>query len=356
MSRIVIIHLIFCLLAFANGRVTATVAGYTEGTKANACCHTQEKQYDDIPKPDKFGIELDQTDDTDIYTSNADNTTVCPTWFYPKTLMNSSTVCVCGSDLGETIKCNDKTHVVSLSRCYWITYGTDENNLVVGPTFYGCDVLGQRVGPCHGKNILVPSNPNNLSKVCNHYNRDGELCGKCMKDFAPSVYSYSMNCVHCQGHASNWLKYVAVAFPPLTAFFVFVITFRISAASGLMNTLIFITQILTSPVIMRLVQMTPRIPSLLLFALASPYSMWNLDFFRSLYPPFCLHPAMTTVQALVLDYAIAVYPLVLIITTYLLVELHDHNFKIIVWLWKPFHKCFARLRREWNIKMSLIDA
>ena len=357
MSGAVIIPLIFYLLVFANEKVTGTAAVFTEDTKANACCHTQEKRYKDIPKLDKFGIELDQTDDRAIYTSDADNTTVCPTWFYPKTLMNGSTVCVCGSDLGEKIKCNNKTHLVSLSRCYWITYGTDENNLVVGPSFYGCGVYKQMVGPCHGKNVIVPANPDNLSELCDCYNRDGQLCGKCMKGFAPSVYSYSMNCVHCQGHASNWLQYVAVAFLPLTAFFIIVITFRISATSGLMNTLIFISQIGTAPVTMRLAQMkNPHASPRVFFALAYPYSMWNLDFFRSMYPPFCLHPGMTTVQALALDYAIAVYPLVLITITYLLVELHDHDFKIIIWLWKPFHKCFARLRREWNIKLSLIDA
>ena len=65
---------------------------------------------------------------------------------------------------------------------------------------------------------------------------------------------------------------------------------------------------------------------------------------------------MTTVQALALDCTIAVYPLVLITISFLLVELHDHDFKIIVWLWKPFHKYFTCLRSEWNIKLSLIDA
>ena len=332
-SIIVTIHLIFCLLVVANGRETATGAAYSEGIEG-------------------------QTDGIDIYTSDADNTTVCPTWFYPETQMNGSTVCVCGDSLGKKIKCNDRTREVSLNTraCYWITYGKDGRNLVAGPTFFGCTSNGQMDSPCRGSNVLVPSNPDNLSQVCDRYNRDGQLCGKCMKDFAPSVYSYSMNCVHCQGHASNWLKYVAVAFLPLTAFFVFVITFRISVGSGLMNTLICISQIITTPVIMRFIEMQNQHISQLLLLAWAYYSIWNLDFFRSLYPPFCLHPAMTTVQALALDYAIAVYPLVLITITYLLVELHDHDFKIIVWLWKPFHKCFARLRREWNIKMSLIDA
>ena len=175
--------------------------------------------------------------------------------------------------------------------------------------------------------------------------------------FALSVYSYSINCVDCQGRASNSQKYMAVAFLPLTAFFVLVITFRTSAASGLMNTLIFVSQIGTAPVMMRFILLkNPRTTALLMFTLSSLCSLWNLDYFRWLYPPFCLHPAMITVQALALDYAIAVYPLVLITISYLLVELHDYDFRIIVWLWKPFHKCFTRLRREWNIKLSLINA
>ena len=353
MSGIAIVHVLLCLLVAANGRVTTTAAAIPEpGVKGNY------KQYEDTPKSDSFVIELDQTDDGDIHTSDADNTTVCPTWFYAKTLMNGSTVCECGSNLGKTIGCNNRTHVVSLSQCYWITYSKDGHNLVAGATFYGCTTIWRQMlnTPCHHKNVLVPANPNNLSEVCGYYNRKGQLCGKCMKDFAPSVYSYSMSCVDCQGRASNWLKYVAVAFLPLTAFFIFIVTFRISAASGLMNTLIFICQIATAPVVMRLILVKNHTHLLQLKVLAFVFDIWNLNFFRSLYPPFCLHPAMTTVQALALDYAIAVYPLVLITMSYLLVELHDHDFKIVVWLWKPFHKCFTCLRREWNIKLSLIDA
>ena len=351
MSGIAIVHVLLCLLVAANERVTTTAAAIPEpGVRGN------DKQYEDTPKSDSFVIELDQTDDGDIHTSDADNTTVCPTWFYPKTLMNGSTVCECGSNLGKTIGCNNRTHAVSLSQCYWITYGKDGHNLVVGATFYGCDTYQQMLAPCNGRNVIVPANPDNLSEVCDSYNRNGQLCGKCKKGFAPSVYSYSMSCVDCQGHASNWLKYVAVAFLPLTAFFIFIVTFRISAASGLMNTLIFICQVATAPIVIRLILVKNHTHLLQFKALAFILDIWNLNFFRSLHPPFCLHPAMTTVQALALDYAIAVYPLVLITISYLLVELHDRDFKIVVWLWKPFHKCFTCLRREWNIKLSLIDA
>ena len=40
----------------------------------------------------------------------------------------------------------------------------------------------------------------------------------------------------------------------------------------------------------------------------------------------------------------------------MLVKLHDSDIKFIVWLWRPFHRCFVHFRRDWNIKTSLVDA
>ena len=57
-------------------------------------------------------------------------------------------------------------------------------------------------------------------------------------------------------------------------------------------------------------------------AIIAYFGIWNLDFFRLLYTPLCLHPNTTTLQVLSLDYIIAVYPLLLIIFIYTLVRLH----------------------------------
>ena len=85
-------------------------------------------------------------------------------------------------------------------------------------------------------------------------------------------------------------------------------------------------------------------------------SIWNLDFFRMVYSPFCLYPHASTLLILSLDYIIAVYPLVLIIVTYVLVTLHYRNCTLIVYLWKPFEICCIRFQRQWNIQNSLVDA
>jgi hypothetical protein len=84
-------------------------------------------------------------------------------------------------------------------------------------------------------------------------------------------------------------------------------------------------------------------------------AIWNLDFFRSFYGPICLHPDLNYQQVLLLEYAIGLYPLLLIAFTYLLIKLHD-NFAIIVWLWKPVHRCLAIFRRQWNIQSYIVHA
>ena len=205
----------------------------------------------------------------------------------------------------------------------------------------------------------MPSDPSLLNRLCDDYGRTGQLCGKCKDGYTLPVYSYSLNCVECTDYSYNWVKYLAAAFLPLTIFFLVVIVFRVSVTAGPLDAFILFSQVVSFPAMMRTHSFhhwKQQYINLAVFSLASMYGIWNLDFFRLLYPPFCMHPKMTTLHVLVLDYAIAVYPLLLIIASYVLVELHDHNFRLIVWLWKPFHRCCVCFRREWNIKHSLIDA
>ena len=91
-------------------------------------------------------------------------------------------------------------------------------------------------------------------------------------------------------------------------------------------------------------------------SLLSFYGVWNLDFLRLVYSPFSLNPSISTLQILALDYAVAAYPLFLIVVMYIIVELHDNDFRIVVWLWKPFRYCFACYRRQWDIRTSLVNS
>ena len=89
--------------------------------------------------------------------------------------------------------------------------------------------------------------------------------------------------------------------------------------------------------------------------LIAVYSMWNLDFFRSLYRPFCIHPKMSSLHVLTLDYLVGVYPLFLIFLTYIAVTLHD-RYPLVVKIWRPVYRVFMCIRQEWDIRGSLVQA
>ena len=265
--------------------------------------------------------------------------------------------CGCGDSTGDIVKCDNETLDVYLAVCYCMThYEEDQNAVVVGACAFQCYH--------HRENsdyYLI------TNYECNRTARKGQLCGRCQTGYAPPVYSYDLKCVECSSShnaiVKRWVKYIVIAFLPLTVFFIIVVTLHISATSPSLNAFIFVSQLLTAPVMSRiyipiLTEDISLPDSTIYFSIfiLSLYGIWNLDFFRTFYNSFCLHPSINILQVIALDYIIAVYPLFLITVTYVLVKLHDHNFKLIVWLWKPFRRCFIRFRRHWDVKTSLIDA
>jgi hypothetical protein len=86
----------------------------------------------------------------------------------------------------------------------------------------------------------------------------------------------------------------------------------------------------------------------------SLYGVWNLDFFRPFYSDICL--GIGILPTLALDYAIAVYPLLLMIISYLLIVLYDRNYRVVTIMWRPFQVFFSLFSKNWEIRTSLIDA
>jgi len=84
--------------------------------------------------------------------------------------------------------------------------------------------------------------------MCCNYHSDGQLCSKCKHGFAPLAYSYSLTCVECSNYTMNWIKYIAVAFLPLTLFLGVIVVFRLSVTSGFCigNILFYATAIMLS--------------------------------------------------------------------------------------------------------------
>ena len=186
--------------------------------------------------------------------------------------------CHCGDTFHDAVTCNEHTKEVMVLDCYCMTADSATNQAVVGNCLFHCVSLSRNAQYQDNVYHQAPSN-------CSYLHRRGTLCGECEKDYFLRAYSYKLDCIQCHHPDSRWL-YIAAAFLPLTVFII-----------------------------------------------------WNLDFFRTVLPDICLH--LTTLQVLALDYLIAVYPMLLMVIAYTLVELHGYGFKPVLLMWKPFHYFLA---------------
>ena len=87
--------------------------------------------------------------------------------------------------------------------------------------------------------------------LCSRYNRQGFMCGECVEGHVPAVYSYTVDCVQCLEYRYNWLKYLAVAYLPLTVLYFIVLALSISVTSGRMVAYVALCQIVTTPAVVQ---------------------------------------------------------------------------------------------------------
>ena len=285
------------------------------------------------------------------------NEMLCPPWYYWN---NESGYCAGGFVFNSEIYFEGWTHQTWLQTLYCMT--TSHENTTDRTDVRG-SCLFSFANHLQGTFYPLPCNISRLNEyMCAGLNREGQLCGKCVKGFGPPVFSYSLSCVNCTDYHLNWLKYIGVAFGPLTVFCIIICVFHINATSPFLHGFVFFCQIFTMPTLMKLATTTygykegsnrNKISEQVYVSLLS---VWNLDILRAIYHPFCLHPNMTIVQALALDYLIALYPLVLLLIIYSLVSLHSKNNTVIVKIWKPFWAVLRPLIRNLNIQTSLIES
>ena len=201
----------------------------------------------------------------------------------------------------------------------------------------------------------------NLTKqTCGPLNRKGMLCSECLEGYGPAVYAFGNECLKCHGSVyGRWALYLFVVLFPITVFYIFVIIFNVHAVSPPFTAFVLYCQIFVT--IDRIQMPSPsrytskyHSPTLLLLA-RTLSGVWNLDFGRHIFPAFCVSESLNSYHALLLDYIIGFYPMLLILITYVLIQLHVHDYKVVVAVWKPFHRCFARVRRSWDPQASIMN-
>lgn len=269
----------------------------------------------------------------------------CPPWTW---LNTTNMTCECRQQDNNILKCdNNHPNKIQLPACYCLSYYPTLNTTVYGKCIYSCSLS-------HHHEVWYQ---NGMTDCKEGFNRTGELCSKCQNGTGHPLYSYKLNCVPCTRSFVTLLLYVAEAYLPLTVFFVVVVAFRISANGATLSGYILMSQIISTPSQLRYISSLKagKSGNLAINIVITLYAVWNLDFFRALYDPFCYSESTSPLLVASLDYLIALYPMGLILLTFGIVHIHD-RFTIVAQLWRPVHNIFLRVRREWDVKKSLVDA
>ena len=216
--------------------------------------------------------------------------------------------------------------------------------------------------------IQLPGNLTQLDDyMCGPLNRTGIACSECADGFGPSVTSFRSKCVTCTDTWYGVPLFLFLELVPITVFYLIILVLQISFATPPMPCLIMYAQFIVASfyLIVYGFSDSSSIKDVLLkgsgnFRLdmkivAMLYGVLNLDFFQLALPPLCINRQIKFIHITSFGYISALYPILLISLTWVAIELHGRNFRPFVWLWRPFHRCFVRLRRCWNTKSDIID-
>ena len=265
---------------------------------------------------------------------------------------------MCGDGHNYAVICDDEKLVSAVLDCNCVTHDEETALTYLGACFYNCENINKKKLDRVYKKL--PTQPEMLinKSSCKYFHRTGLLCGDCEDGHSPLVLSYNLSCVKCPDGNKNWWKFFVVAFVPLTLFYFFVVLFNINVTSSCLHGVVWFSQAMSTPALARLMMASlkhgNKYSMVAVKVFLSSYSLWNLDLLRSVIPDICLN--ISTLQALALDYLLALYPLVLMIFSYFVIELYDRNYSCIVIAWKPFHKVLGVFRKSWDVRTSVIDS
>ena len=286
---------------------------------------------------------------------------ICPPWYNVNVSTNAQK-CICRKEeLWHVLKCDD-----DLGGLLQVGYCMTRNSRTGIYSIGYCPYYQSNRHVTKDGYTRLPDNISELNDyLCRSMNRTGPMCHRCIPGFGPSVTSVNFPCSKCTNIWLGSLLYLLVELIPITLLYILILVFRINITSAPMTCLIMYSQGVVSEYSYN--RNSKEIHSLLSFLsqlndsqitahiLPVAYSSMNFEFFHCIIPAFCISSKLRTIHIILLGYVSAVYPLCLVILTWLCVELHDRNCRPLVILWKPFHRYWVRLRTGLNAKNDLID-
>ena len=152
-----------------------------------------------------------------------------------------------------------------------------------------------------------------------------------------------MNCVNCSRGMSRYgvLLYLLVQLIPTTVIFMSLVIFRFNITSGPLLGYILFCQILSAvdkwcTINNFILMYVSSSLNLLMLISITVANFWTLMFTRLYFIPFCVSEKLTLIDIQLMQFFISTYPLVLVISACILVELHSRSWRIVRLMCRPF--------------------
>lgn len=214
----------------------------------------------------------------------------------------------------------------------------------------------------------LPTNGSSLTEwMCSQANRTGTLCGRCNNKSTININSIYLDCVHLEACKVSAMMVIPMQISLLTILFLIVVLLQPRVASPYCSLYIFSAQMICLPVnlvylrnqlghsLHYLGSSLHKLDHTLIKLLEATYYVWSVDIPNLLPHRVCGSSITRAQQVLALQYLKALYPSLLTIILYFFSELHAHNFKPLVVVWRPVNMYVNRFRRFCNPEGSTAD-
>ena len=286
-----------------------------------------------------------------IITGRSKSDSVCPLWH-----VKQMGKCKCGSDLKGHIECHE---ILDALFVYNMCLTWDNQTDSVHASYYlffPIDYVMCKKDRYESSTTITGPELNEM--ICGKLNRQGAQCKQCISGYGPAALSDGVSCADCSKHKHLWISNLLLQLSCLTVMFVTILVLQIKGTASPWNIFITYSQLTVNALIYNVhirnhieCYVGKKVTTFMITILG----MSNLDFFRLVIPSLCISSSLKTIDTLFFDYIVALYPILLTILVYALIELHDHNCKIIAILSIPIHKLYGYCRERWNPKQSILS-
>ena len=294
----------------------------------------------------------------------------CPPGFTPTNNIKDESKCMCNDkSYNGLVHCSPDSETSSVISGYWFGLIPKDNNESMEVETASLCLPGFCREDDNRRMIEIPTNysdNNNSEWICSE-TRQGVLCGECRDGHGTSVNTDNFECVPCNDSEIpvNVIKYIFSVYFPLFLLFVFILVFSVRLTSGPANAFIFYAQVVSSTFDLNADSHIPlnhikinenKTISYkdLLVIYRFPYGVFNLDFVEQFINPFCLGTGLSTVDVLELDYLIALFPLLMILTMIMFVKTKDRLSGSIRCFRYSFRRSSIKFLRQWKAGESLL--